>query len=124
MKYLAPKSPAKDPNLKPADQAIMEKIDEQNGKEAKEWLNASDSHMLGGWNKKQGLYHVDEWYQMGAKKVYAFGAAYSMSVVIELPDDPAKRKEIFDWAAKWHKEMHEKVDKDEGQKFLEVAMRI
>jgi hypothetical protein len=123
LKKFSTKLPAKDPNLKPGDAAVLTRIQEENGKEAREWLNASDSHVLGGWSKKQSLYHVDELYQMGAKKVYAFGAAYSMVIAVELPDDPAKRKALFDWQKKWNLEIHVKPDVDEGQKYLEVQMK-
>jgi hypothetical protein len=123
LKKFSPKSAAQDQNLKPADAALLSKIEDENGKEARDWLNASPSHMMGGWSKKQAMYHVDELYQMGAKKIYAFGAGYSMTIAIELPDDAAKRKALFDWQKKWHSEMHVKADTDQGQKFLEIQMR-
>lgn len=123
LKKFSNRLPSHDPNLKPGDAAVLTRIQEENGKEARDWLNASDSHVLGGWSKKQSLYHVDEIYQMGAKKVYAFGAAYSMVIAIELPDDPGKRKTLFDWQKKWNSEMHVKPDVDEGQKYLEIQVK-
>jgi len=123
LKKFSPRSASQDPALKPGDAAILSKIDDEHGKEAREWLNASDMHMMGGWSKKQALYHVDELYQMGAKKIYAFGNGYSMTIAIELPDDPAKRKAIFDWQTRWHSEMHIKPDTDQGQRFIEIRMR-
>ncbi|HEX3359310.1 MAG TPA: hypothetical protein VHS31_20190 [Tepidisphaeraceae bacterium] len=124
LKHFSPKSAAQDPNLKPGDAAILAKIEDQNGKEAKDWLNSNDSHSVMGLSKKQALFKVDQFYQMGAKKVVAFGAGISMTLALELPDDAAKRKAIFDWAAKWNNENNWKGDKDEGQKWLEIQMHV
>lgn len=117
---------AVDPNLSPEDREIVQKINEENGVEARGWINAADNHQLGtGWSTKQALFNIDRWYQMGAKKVYAFGAGISLTAVIELPDDPAQRKKIFDWAIEWNRnlpmDLRSTPPKDTGQKYLEIS---
>jgi hypothetical protein len=124
LKHFMPKSTPVDPNLKPEDAAILAKIDDENGKEARDWLNANDLHSVMGLSKKQALFKIDQFYQMGAKKVVAFGAGISATLAIELPDDAAKRKEIFDWVTKWNTENKFKPDVDDGQKWLEVQMHV
>ena len=123
LKQFAGKSPAQDPNLKPGDARILAKIDDENGKEAKEWLK-NENHNFPGMLHKQAIFKVDQFYEMGAKKVMAFGAGMSMTCVLELPDDAAKRKVIFDWQKKWANENFQKVDKDEGQKWMEVEWHL
>jgi hypothetical protein len=54
----------------------------------------------------------------------AFSARISTTLAIELPDDPAKRKEILDWANKWNTELGYKPDKDVGQKWVVLGMHV
>jgi hypothetical protein len=127
LKKFSGKSPdAVDPNLSPADKSIVEKISDENGVEARGWINAADNHQLGtGWNTKQALFNIDRWYNLGATKVYAFGAGISLTAVIELPTDAAKRKALFDWAIEWNRnlpiDLRSEPPKDTGQKYLEIS---
>ena len=61
---------------------------------------------------------------MGAKRVMAFGAGVSTTLAIELPDDPAKRKQMLDWANKWNSELGYNPEKDIGQKWVVLAMHV
>ena len=57
---------------------------------------------------------------MGAVKVYAFGEVVSRSIAVELPDDPVKRKALFDYE-KQHNGFRSKT-KDVGQHFFLLWM--
>jgi hypothetical protein len=67
---------------------------------------------------------IDEWYSLGAKNVYCFGTRMALWVAIELPDEPEKRKGLFDWQQKWHGEMFERVRTDKGQKYMIIKLRL
>jgi len=118
-----PKRAAPDPNIKPQDITMVQRVNES-GKDAREWLSGSDVHMLGTrWSKKQALNNVDEVYKLGAKRVIAFGAGISSTMAVELPDDATKRKAIFEWQAKLYKDtnINEQPTADDGQKWLEIT---
>ena len=106
------------------DDTVTAMIKDENGTEAKKWLADHPGRMLAGTTRSQAEYRVDQWYKMGATKVYAFGGLMSMTVALELPKDPAKRKELFDWEKKWHTEMDIKPSVDVGQKYLLIRMRL
>jgi hypothetical protein len=106
------------------DDDIIAMIKDEHGTEAKKWLDTNSSRMLSGMTRSQAEYKIDQWYKMGATKVIAFGGLVSMTVALELPTDPAKRKELFDWERKWHSEMDMKPAVDVGQKYLLIRLRI
>jgi hypothetical protein len=105
------------------DPNVVAMINEQTATEITEWLK-NPRNMVMGQATNQALNRAQQWYGMGAKKVFAFGGGMTMSLGIELPDDPAQRKQLFDWQANWHSEMFEKVQTDVGQKYLLIKMRI
>jgi hypothetical protein len=106
------------------DDTVTQMIKDENGTEAKKWLEANSSRILAGTTRSQAEYKIDQWYKMGATKVYAFCGVMSMTVALELPKDPTKRKELFDWEKKWHTEMDIKPAVDVGQKYLLIRMRL
>lgn len=106
------------------DNDVAEMIKDESGTEAKKWLEGHTGRMLSGMTRSQAEYKIDQWYKMGATKVIAFGGVMSMTVALELPKDPAKRKELFDWEKKWHTEMDRKPAVDVGQKYLLIRLRI
>src|SRR5204863_8395865 len=108
--------------MKGNDAAIVEQLNDENGTEARKWLGQNPSRMVMGLSRKQAEYRVDELYRMGAKQVMCMGGVVSTTLAVELPTDPAKRKELFDWAKKWHNEMGEKADVDVGQNWLMIKM--
>jgi hypothetical protein len=125
-KFSGKSANAVDPSLSQADKDIVAKINDEYGVEARGWITAADNHQLGtGWNTKQALFHIDQWYTLGATKVYAFGAGISLTAVIELPSDAAKRKALFDWAIEWNRnlpiDLRSTPPKDTGQKYLEIS---
>jgi hypothetical protein len=106
------------------DADIEQKMQDEYGKDVHAWFEEDHTRILGPWNESQALAQADHWQQQGAKRVLAFGARLSMVVVIELPDDPAQRKQIFDWQADWHARHNQKVWTDVGQKYLMIRLGV
>lgn len=107
------------------DATARDMLRDQNPMEAKEYLNANDAYSLGTqWTKRQAMARVDQWYGMGAKKIYAFAGVICKTVVVELPPttEPDKRKQLFDWVEEWDKEHMRQIQKDVGQKYLLIEM--
>jgi hypothetical protein len=112
------------PVLDDDDKTVRVAMKDDFPKEAHDWLKTDSSWMMGGWSANQANARIDEWYRMGAKKVYCFGTRMALWVAIELPDEKEKRTALFDWQAKWHAEMFERIRKDKGQKYLVVKLRL
>jgi hypothetical protein len=106
------------------DADIEAKISDEYHKDVHAWFQEDPSRIMGPWTQTQALSQADRWQQQGAKQVLAFGSRISMVAVIELPDDPAKRKALFDWQAQWHREHLTKVWTDVGQKYLMIRLGI
>jgi len=106
------------------DADIEAKMDNEFHEEIHAWYTEDSSRVLGPWTQSQALGFADRWQQEGAKQVIVFGARMSLVVVIELPDDPAKRKPIFDWQAQWHAQHMQRVWPDVGQKYLMIRLGV
>ena len=106
------------------DAKVLRMIKDENGTEAREWLAAHPGRMIGGWTRSQAEFRIDEWYKLGAKKVYAFAGITTLAIALELPEDPQQRKALFEWENNWHKEMFIEPAKDVGQKYLLLTMRL
>jgi hypothetical protein len=106
------------------DADIQEKMQDEYYKEVHAWFQEDGTRIMGPWSQQQALSQADRWKDMGAKNVYAFGTRMSMVAVIELPDDAASRKKLFEWQASWHREHFEKVWSDMGQKYLMIRLGI
>ena len=104
------------------DADIQAKIDGEYNKEIHAWFQEDGTRIMGPWTQSQALSQADRWKEMGAKQTLAFGSRMSMVAVIELPDDPAKRKALFDWQAQWHASHLVKVWTDVGQKYLMIRL--
>ena len=104
-----------------ADVEVM--IRDQYGKEIHDWMQENPTRLVQGMTPSQAISQADLWRRWGAKRVMAFGAVMTTALAIELPDDPAQRKTLFDWQAQWHSEMRMKVWTDEGQKWLLIRMK-
>jgi len=102
------------------DAMIMEMIEDENGTEVKEWLKAHNRHMFMSMTEGQAMGFADRLYALGAVKVLAFGEVISKSVAVELPDDPEKRKKLFEFE-KEHNGYRSKT-KDVGQKYFLLWM--
>ena len=106
------------------DADIQAKMNDEYCKEIHAWFQEDSSRIMGPWTQSQALNQADHWQQMGAKQVFALGSRMSTVAVIELPDDPAKRKALFDWQADWHRNHFQKVWTDVGQKYLMIRLGI
>ncbi|MGB7158974.1 MAG: hypothetical protein WBD40_12955, partial [Tepidisphaeraceae bacterium] len=106
--------------MKGDDAKITEMIEDENGTEVKEWIRAHNRHMIHNMTQGQVIGFADRLYGMGAVKVYAFGEMISATVAVELPDDPAMRKALFDFE-KEHNGFRSKTT-DVGQRFFLLHM--
>ena len=106
------------------DATVREMVREESGTEARKWLSEGHNRVFMGQSEKQSAYKTDQWYDLGATQVIAFGGRMSTMIALELPADAAKRKALFDWEAQWHREMGKKVATDVGQQYLLLRMRI
>lgn len=96
------------------------------GHEVKAWLgdNSRQQRMVMGMNERQAEAYADRLYNMGAKKVLAFGAMMTTVIAVELPAEPEKRKALFKYQADWHEPMMVPIQKDEGQKYILLRMKL
>lgn len=108
--------------------------------EAREWLSG-ERHTGGEASKKDLVEMTEAFYEAGAAKVYvtgiavfkpedwgvkpaneeeAKGVAVSDTLIVELPDDPVKRKAVIDLAVKYFAETWEETydSQDYGQKYI------
>lgn len=100
------------------DARVEEMISDEYPKDLTEWVEANPARMLGGKTARQAAAMETDLKAKGATKVLAFGAGVMcLCIAIELPDDPAKRKALFDW----HNEnvpFGEERTKDVGQRYI------
>jgi hypothetical protein len=96
--------------------------------EAREWLKADPQHTIYNLNEKSAA-TVESVYEMGATKVSAAvsgdgaGGPIKTQLVIELPQDPAARAKLFEWAAASIKQFggdDETPPHEVGQKYMVV----
>lgn len=108
------------------DADVEQMMRDENGTEVRAWLADRRGRMLSGMTDTQAEHRIDDWYNMGATKVYAFGGTLSMTVALELPANPAKRKALFDWVNHWHQDMPNPIPpmSDVGQKYLLVRLKL
>jgi len=106
-------------NLPGDDAEAMRMLQNDEPIEAKEFIEAHQSRQLGTqWTRSKSLAKIQQWYDMGVVKVWAFNGLISRHVVFELPQDPAKRSAILEWTSWFEDESGQKKIKDVGQKYL------
>jgi hypothetical protein len=104
------------------DAAVLAQIKDEHGTEARAWLSANQERTLMSLSHAQSLGRVEDLYRLGAKQVIAFGSRISATAAVELPDDAAHRKAVFDWADRWNRDHRFDSDRDTGQKWLVIRM--
>jgi len=119
-------------NQKPAtpaladDGQVNEWIETYGRSEARAWLAPNVRHDVVGaiWTREQAVSHINQWYEMGAKDVLAFGGMVVRKLVIELPSDSKKRQALFDMAEQFRQQHHrdDPEVKDVGQKFIIIDL--
>lgn len=103
------------------DAEAMRMLNENQPMEAKAFIESHKSRMIGTmWTQSKALAKIQQWYDMGAVKVYVpSDGLIARFVIIELPQDPAKREALINWQAVFEDENgNRKTIKDEGQKYV------
>jgi hypothetical protein len=113
-------------HVHPVDQDVAELMSQGGARELKEWLadNEPRQRMVSGMSEGQAAAFADKLYRMGAVKVLAFGHLMTGSIGIELPQDPAKRAELFKFQAEWHAGMRVEPQADQGQRYILLKMKL
>ena len=110
----------------PIDQEIARLASVSGEYELKAWNadNSRQQRMVMGMNERQADAYADKLYKMGAKRVLAYGGLMTTVIGVELPSDPEQRKALFAYQAEWHESMMVPVQKDEGQKYILLHMKL
>lgn len=100
------------------DAKVEELIKEQTATDLGEWIQANPARGLHHRTPGQAIALEKQLKGMGAKRVLAFGGGVlTTAVAIELPQDPAQRKELFDWFDR-NRGPGDPPVKDVGQNYL------
>jgi DNA-directed RNA polymerase subunit RPC12/RpoP len=109
------------------DREVRAMIKDDGATELKQWLKEGNTRMVTGMTREQADGLADRLYEMGAKKVIAFGGVMTMTIAVELPDaavpeNKDKRKAIFDWYKRKYEETLPVASRkrDVGQQWLLV----
>lgn len=106
------------------DQAITRQLDDSPHLEIKAFLE-NPLFSLMGMTTAQAQGFAETLYKMGARNIYAFNGRVSRSLVVELPDDPARRQQIIDHYNRYHEGMSDvRQATDEGQRYLKYRLKI
>jgi hypothetical protein len=104
------------------DAEVARLIKEEGGTEARAWLRERPGRLLSRFTPAQAQRHVERWYELGATRVLAFGGMVSTAVAVELPQDPARRKAIFDESRRYAASSDFRPATDVGQKYLLIRL--
>jgi predicted RNA-binding Zn-ribbon protein involved in translation (DUF1610 family) len=115
-----------DAAMHPIDRDVKKMMRENGSSELKAWLadNSRQQRMVLGMNERQGAGYADKLYKMGAKQVLAFGPLMTLILAVELPAEPAQRKDLFQFQTDWHTSMGREPQKDEGQNYIILHMKL
>jgi hypothetical protein len=105
------------------DAYVESQLDDGMTADVDEWLDKSSRRMVMGMSNSQAKALSAKLKQMGAKRVVAFGASLTMSLGVELPAAPEKRKTLFDWEHEHHWDFRKPPAKDVGQKWILVMLK-
>lgn len=107
------------------DGAVKDMMENNITTELIKWMDEDPiRHMVMGMTTQQARGYAKKFYDMGAKQVLAFSGGMTTHLAIELPPEPEKRKQLFEWEARWHKGMGKKPAVDVGQQYLLIKMKI
>jgi hypothetical protein len=106
------------------DPEVAQLSDSDGAHEARQWLDGPERRMIAGMARHQAKGWVDRWYSWGAGQILCFGENICDRVAVQLPPEPQKRKQFFDFAKQWHEERFFKVVPDQGQKYLLIRMTL
>ena len=105
------------------DAKVLEMFKEEAPIEGIAFVDTHPSRTLGiKWTNNQSRNKINQWYSMGAVKVWTFNSQLARYAFLELPQDPEKRKALFQWSATWEVEHGQPAPKDVGQKYIILHM--
>ena len=105
------------------DAKVLEMFKEEAPIEGIAFVDTHPSRTLGiKWTNNQSRNKINQWYSMGAVKVWTFNSQLARYAFLELPQDPAKRAALFQWSATWEVEHGQPAPKDVGQKYIILHM--
>lgn len=116
-------------NAQEADKIAEEELSQPNHAEARDWCDPKHKDHVGFEVSTATMLQIaNELYEAGAPKVYVTGideigqVKISASMVAELPKDPAARKKVFAWQAKFAQEIDDDPAPDVGQKYFFITL--
>jgi hypothetical protein len=100
------------------DAKVEHMIETETATDLQQWIKANPARMLAGKTPGQAIALEDRLKGMGATKVLAFGTGVmSLSIAVELPKDPAQRKELFGWF-NGNRQPTDRQQQDVGQQYV------
>jgi hypothetical protein len=114
------------------DERLQKMVERRANKEVLAWLRSAppgEEHTLGtlvSTTSSIGL--ANQLYERGAEQVLAFEikrydqGENTGKLIIKLPSDAPKRRDIFAWCAKWAESLGFEPTVDEGQPYLFVML--
>ena len=104
------------------DKEVRAMIRDDGKTELKKWLAEKQERLVTGMTREQADGLADRLYKMGAVEVFAFGGVMTASIGVELPQDKAKRREIFEWYWRRYEDEVSAAERtrDVGQKYMLV----
>lgn len=91
--------------------------------EAKAFLEAHDSRLLGNRTRNSAFGMIQNMYDMGATEVRVFSnGLIARELIIVLPDDPTGRKNLIAYKNRREEEVGAPLTKDVGQRYLRLGV--
>ena len=106
------------------DREMQQLIDGRTTQEVRAWLSTSPRNSIYGYRARKSGRIANKLYSLGAKRVWAVeirsyeSGELTRTLVVELPDDPVKRKHLFSWEYRHAKSMSFDGTADCGQSFM------
>lgn len=104
------------------DAGIVEVLQESHAVEIRKWFNLYGDRALLGMSREQSERFANQLYDAGAQRVWATSGLVSMVVVIQLPDDAQRRKQVFESAKPVRRAYIALPASDVGQRYLLVQL--
>ena len=106
------------------DAHLLDFMHASRAREAREWLAGNPARSIAGLSREQSARFIDRLYEIGAKRVIAYGGQMSLTVIVELPDGAAPRKMLFDWHNSHNSGPLAPAARDVGQRYLLVGLKL
>jgi len=106
------------------DAELLEFMHDSDAREARQWLKERDARSLLGMSRDQSTRFIDQLYELGAKRVIAYGGQVSATVIVELPDAKSQRTALFDFQNRRGMSGLAPIASDIGQRYLLVGLKV